>query len=121
MVSLPGNDRRALGRIEKALLSDDLHLSSLYAIFTRLAGNDAMPGTEQVGSRPRWLRPPVLISAAGLIVIVAALILSVTVRTGQPCYFPAHGVPEYSNSLIRNTTGCAPVQAAEQQTARRHR
>jgi hypothetical protein len=78
MMRLPGNDRRALDRIERALLSDDLHLSLMFAFFTRLAGNDAIPGTEQVGNWPRWLRLPVLISAAGLMVIVAALIVSVT-------------------------------------------
>jgi hypothetical protein len=121
VISLPGTDRRALGRIEKTLHSDDLHLSALFAIFTRLAGNDAMPGTERVGSRPRWVRLPVLISAAGLMVIVAAIVLGLTMRTGQTCYVPARGVPEHQQYAASEHGSCAPVQPVKQQTVKRDR
>jgi hypothetical protein len=91
----------------------------LFAIFTRLAHHDAMPGIERVDNGPRWLRLPVLVTAAGLMLIVAAVILGLTAATKQTCYFPARSVPEYSNSWIRDTTGCAPAHAVKQQTAKR--
>ena len=51
----PGRQRRALRRTEKQLLAADLHLDSMYAVFTRLSGTDAMPLTEQIESGPRRL------------------------------------------------------------------
>jgi hypothetical protein len=54
-MSLPGAQRRALNRIEKTLADDDPRLGPLFAIFTRLAGHEAMPATERVTSPP-WRR-----------------------------------------------------------------
>ena len=51
-MSLPPSEQRALGGIEKTLLADDLPLGSLFAIFTRLTGHEAMPGTERVEVGP---------------------------------------------------------------------
>ncbi len=46
-MSLPARQRRALAGIEIQLTADN-RLKSLFAIFTRLAVNEAMPGTENV-------------------------------------------------------------------------
>src|ERR1700722_5417281 len=53
--SWPGRQRRVLNRIEKTLLADDLRLGSLFAVFTRLAGEDAMPTAERVEAGPGHL------------------------------------------------------------------
>ena len=42
-MSWPGRQQRVLDQIEKRLLGDDLRLGSLFAVFTRLASEDAMP------------------------------------------------------------------------------
>jgi hypothetical protein len=52
---LPGAQQRALNRIEKTLADDDPRLGPLFAIFTRLAGHEAMPATERV-TAPQWRR-----------------------------------------------------------------
>ena len=46
-MSLPARQRRALNKIEKTLLADDLCFRSLFAIFTRLTSPEAMPRIEQ--------------------------------------------------------------------------
>jgi hypothetical protein len=53
-MSLPARQRRALSRIEKALAADE-RFRSRFAIFTSLTVNEAMPGTEHVSARSRWL------------------------------------------------------------------
>ena len=52
-MSLPASQQRALNRIEEALARDHPGLGPLFAIFTRLAGQEAMPVTERVTAR-RW-------------------------------------------------------------------
>lgn len=47
-MSWPSRQRRALNRIEKTLLADDLRLGSLFAVFTRLTREDAMPQAKRV-------------------------------------------------------------------------
>ena len=54
-MSLPAGQRRALNRIEKTLADDHPGLGPLFAIFTRLAGHEAMPVTERVTAR-LWRR-----------------------------------------------------------------
>jgi hypothetical protein len=43
--------QRALDQIEKTLAAGDYRLASLPAFFTRLARDDAMPGTERVQAK----------------------------------------------------------------------
>jgi hypothetical protein len=52
-MSLPACQQRALDQIEKALMSGDPRLGSLFAIFSRLTRHEAIPGTEQVKPR-KW-------------------------------------------------------------------
>lgn len=56
---MPASQRRALNQIEKTLAGDHPGLGPQFAIFTRLAGHEAMPVTERVTARPwrRWMRP----------------------------------------------------------------
>jgi hypothetical protein len=55
-MGLPGGQQRALNRIEKTLADDDPRLGPLFAIFTRLAGHEAMPATERVTAPPWRIR-----------------------------------------------------------------
>jgi hypothetical protein len=51
---------------------------SLFAIFARLAGHEAMPRTERVKVGPWWRRPG-LAAAIGLIAVMSVLTLSLLV------------------------------------------
>jgi hypothetical protein len=53
-MSWPASQRRALSQIEKTLAADHPGLGPLFAIFTRLTDQEAMPVTEQ--ARPWRLR-----------------------------------------------------------------
>ena len=54
-MSIPTGQRRALEEIEKTLTNDHPGLGTMFAIFTRLAGHEAMPVTERVTAR-LWRR-----------------------------------------------------------------
>jgi hypothetical protein len=75
-MSLPGSQRRALYQIEKTLADDHPSLGPLFAIFTRLAGHEAMPVTERVTRRPRRQRRmrPAGVTVLGLAMATAALL-----------------------------------------------
>jgi hypothetical protein len=51
-ISWLAGQQRALDQIEKTLLTDEYHLASLLTFFTRLAPDDALPGTERVQAWP---------------------------------------------------------------------
>ena len=72
-MSLTASEERVLTRIEEALLSRDPCLKSLFAIFTRLTWQEAMPSIEQLRRR-RW-QPP----AGAVILLAVALIVGVIV------------------------------------------
>jgi hypothetical protein len=55
-MSLPASQRRALVQIEQSLADDHPSLGPLFAVFTSLTGQQAMPVTERVTARP-WRRP----------------------------------------------------------------
>jgi hypothetical protein len=83
-MSLPASEERALTRIEQMLLARDPRLRSLFGIFTRLTGQEAMPATEQI--QPRRWRPhsvPVvaIVLALAVGVIVVTSLTSAPVRT----------------------------------------
>ena len=52
-MSLSMGERRRLRAIERSLGGSDSPLASLYSIFNRLGGADAMPAGERTGTRPR--------------------------------------------------------------------
>jgi hypothetical protein len=78
-MSLPASQRRALNLIEKTLADDHPSLGPLFAIFTRLAGHEAMPVTERVTARRRQRRRmrrmrPALATVVGLAMATEAII-----------------------------------------------
>jgi hypothetical protein len=85
-MSLPASQRRALSQIEKTLTDDHPSLGPLFAVFTRLTGNEPMPVTERVTAR-RWrgMRPAVL-TLVGLTVATGVLLtLSLLLPVPQVC------------------------------------
>jgi hypothetical protein len=95
-MGLPASQRRALNQIEKTLAADDHYgLAALFAIFTSLAGHEAMPATERVTAPPwPWRRPgrpwrrmrPGLVTVVGLAMAVGALVaLSLLLPGPQVC------------------------------------
>ena len=54
-MSLPACQERVLSAIEDALRTGEPRLASRFAIFTRLAGGEELPRTEQLVPQP-WLR-----------------------------------------------------------------
>jgi hypothetical protein len=76
---------RALDRIERTLLADDPRLGSLFAVFTRLTRQEAMPATEQVRAgrwRPQGAAVTVVIA---LVVLVGVFTLALSAPSGQTC------------------------------------
>ena len=101
-MSLPTRQQRALDRIEKALAHDHPGLGPLFAIFTTLVDQEAMPVTERVtaprqrvrgqrvrGQRRRLQRgriSPTLATLLGLAMAAVALFtLSLTLPSPQSC------------------------------------
>jgi len=89
-MSLPPSQQRALSQIEKTLADDHPGLESLFATFTRLAGQEAMPVTERVTARRRlpWQRRmwPTAAGVVGLALVAVALFtLSLTLPSRPAC------------------------------------
>ena len=84
-MSLPARELRVLSGIEAALQAGETRLTSMFAIFTRLATDEGKPGTEDLGipSRNLWPAgvPAVRLRAIALVAvlaIVSAVLFSVT-------------------------------------------
>jgi hypothetical protein len=55
-MTLPARELRALDAMEIALQAGETHLTSMFAIFARLAADEGKPWTEDVGAQSRGLR-----------------------------------------------------------------
>lgn len=69
-MTLPASEERVLSRIEASLLDRDPRLRALFAIFTRLTRQEAMPAREQLRRRRRWSprQAAVLLLAAAILI-----------------------------------------------------
>ena len=60
-MSVPAREQRVLNEIEIRLQAGEVRLASMFALFTRLARDEGMPGTEDLATRSwwprRWLHP----------------------------------------------------------------
>jgi hypothetical protein len=89
-MSLPTSQQRALSQIEQTLADDHPGLGPLFATFTRLAGQEAMPVTERVTTRS-WRLPwqrlwPTAAGVVGLALVAVALFtLSLTLPNRPTC------------------------------------
>ncbi len=74
-MSLPAGQQRVLDRMEGALRASEPHLSSMYAIFSRLNAGEPI-GTEQLArKRLRWFQPGTALYAIVLIPVMFAAII----------------------------------------------
>jgi hypothetical protein len=105
-MSLPVSEERALTHIERALLSRDPRLKSLFAIFTRLTWQEAMPTIEQLRRR-RW-QPP----AAAVILLAIALIAGVialgSLGPAGGCGGPSAATAAHPSASAPAGQGCSP-------------
>jgi Protein of unknown function (DUF3040) len=90
-MSLPASQQRALSQIEGTLAADHPDLGPLFATFTRLAGQEAMPVTERVTARS-WRSPwrrrmwPTAAGVVGLALLTVVLFtLSLTLPNRPAC------------------------------------
>jgi len=120
-MGLPASQQRALNQIEKTLADDHPGLGPLFAIFTRLAGHEAMPVTERVAGRPWWRRiRPGVVTVVGLAMATGALLtLSLSLSGPQAC---AQGraipVAAHMQSVpAGRQPGCAPRQNSHSETS----
>ena len=91
-MSLPPSQQRALMRIEKTLADDHPSLGPLFAMFTRLAGHEALPVTERVTARPRRMWPAI-VTVVGLSMVAGALLtLSLMLPSPRACA-PGTAIP----------------------------
>jgi ferric-dicitrate binding protein FerR (iron transport regulator) len=113
-MSLPTSQQRALNRIEKALADDHPSLGPMFAIFTTLVDDEAMPVTERVTarawrSRRRRVWPAVatlvgLAMAAAALFTVSAMLPSPQVCPGTFTAVAAHTQPAPTGRLLACTT-----------------
>ena len=112
-MSLPAGQRRALNLIEKTLADDHPGPGPLFAIFTSLAGHEAMPLTERVTARRQrrmrvWVRVrPGIATAVGLAMAMGAL-LALSLMLPGPQARPGHGHPRLSAPAV--SPGRAPAR-----------
>jgi hypothetical protein len=88
VMGLPASQQRALDEIEETLAHDHPGLGPLFATFTRLVGNEAMPVTERVTARPPWQRRmwPTVAGVVGLAMVTVVLFtLSLTLPSRPTC------------------------------------
>jgi hypothetical protein len=83
-MSLSAAEVRALTGIERALLSRDPRLRSMFSIFTRLTWQEAMPTREQLRRR-RWRPPRGFVIAIGLALALAMVVTSAIVSPQRGC------------------------------------
>jgi hypothetical protein len=100
-MSLPAREQQVLDGIETALQAGEARLTSMFVFFTRLAGDEEKPGTEELRSPPRrslagrhwavggsgeWLRVvmllTILVAALGTTLVV--IVSRTSVRTCAP-------------------------------------
>jgi hypothetical protein len=102
-MSLTASEERVLTRIEQALLSRDPRLKSLFAIFTRLTWQEAMPAIEQLRRR-RW-HPP-----AGVVILLAVALIAGVIMLGALGSASGCGPAQPSAGTAGHLSASAPVQ-----------
>jgi hypothetical protein len=95
-MSLSASEVRALSRIERALLSRDPRLRSLFSIFTRLNWQEAMPTWEQIRRR-RW-QP-----RAGVVILMAIALAVGMIIVGSITAPPRACAPARIDPVIAKT------------------
>jgi hypothetical protein len=121
-MSLPASQQRALSQIEKTLADDHPGLGPLFATFTRLAGQEAMPVTERVTARSRrmpWQRRmwPTATGVVGLALVAVALFtLSLTLPSRPACTATAVSIAARMQSVPTGSQAACATRQSEPST-----
>jgi hypothetical protein len=134
-MSLPARQQRVLNRIEHSLHVCEPHLTSMFAVFTTLTGDEQMPGLEELRPRslpfPSWRKRParpgrkgqtvtgaaatgaagarlraLLLIPAMLLMLAPAILFGLATRSDSPCG-PAIRPPHTAAALSPPKT-CPP-------------
>jgi Protein of unknown function (DUF3040) len=105
-MSLPAGQQRALERIEQTLAAEESRLGSLFAVFTRLTRNEALPRTEQITGRPWRLRWPAAVIPLTLLTLVVMLVATWRIPSGHAC--PTIAVGTGHTLPVSTTARCQP-------------
>jgi hypothetical protein len=118
-MSLPTSQQRALSQIEKTLADDHPGLGPLFATFTRLAGQEAMPVTERVADRS-WRLPwqrrmwPTVAGVVGLALVTVALFtLSLTLPSRPSCTGTTVSIAARMQSVPTGSQAACATQQSE--------
>jgi hypothetical protein len=90
-MGLPAGQERILSGIENMLRHGEPHLVSRFGIFTRLAGGEELPRTEQLVLEPwprRWLKKPrlrALITIPAALIALAAALFFASISGARAC------------------------------------
>jgi hypothetical protein len=124
VMSLPTSQQRALSQIEKTLADDHPGLGALFATFTRLAGQEAMPVTERV-TAPRWRLPwqrrmwPTAAGVVGLALVAVALFtLSLTLPSRPACTGTVVSIAARAQPLPTGNQAACATQSGPSKTGR---
>jgi hypothetical protein len=118
-MSLPSGQQRALSQIEKMLADEHPGLGPLFDIFTGLAGQEAMPVTERVTTRPwrlSWPRRmwPTVAGVVGLaLVTVAVFTLSLTLPSRPTCTGTVVSIATRTQALPTGSQGACATQQSQ--------
>jgi hypothetical protein len=134
-MSLPTSQQRALSQIEKTLADDHPGLGALFATFTKLAGQEAMPVTERV-TAPRWRWPwqqrlpgqrrlpwqrrmwPTAAGVVGLALVAVALFtLSLTLPSRPTCTGTVVSVAAHAQALPTGSQAACATQGGPSKTS----
>ena len=105
-MSLSASEARTLTRIERALLSRDPRLRSLFSTFTRLTWQEAMPAREQLRRRG-WRPQPGVVIAIALALAVAMVVAGAIVSPPRVCA-PSRLGPTIAKTLAPGCPAAAP-------------
>ena len=87
-MSLPERQQMILDQIEQVLQAADPRLRSMFAMFSRLASREVMPGTEAMpGTEPKPARRPVrkIVLISVVLISVLSVVVFNVVTTGNEC------------------------------------
>jgi hypothetical protein len=118
VMSLPASQQRALSQIEKTLAADHPGLPALFDIFTGLAGQEAMPVTERVTTRPSrlpWRRIwPTAAGVVGLALVTVTLFaLSLTLPNRPSCTGTVVSIAARMQPVPTGSQGACATQQSE--------
>ena len=122
-MSLPTSQQHALSQIEKTLADDHPGLEAVFATFTSLAGQEAMPATERI-TTPPWRLPwqrrmwPTAAGVVGLALVAVALFtLSLALPSRPACTGTVVSIAARAQPLPTGNQAACATQSGPSKTS----